>query len=47
MLDFSQPGKPPHNACIQSFNRKFRVECLNQHRSLIRDGATRKWRNGI
>jgi putative transposase len=30
-LDFSRPGKPTDNAFIESFNGKFRIECLNQH----------------
>lgn len=30
-LDFSRPGKPTDNAFIESFNGKFRQECLNQH----------------
>lgn len=30
-LDFSRPGKPTDNAFIESFNGKFRAECLNQH----------------
>ena len=25
------PGKPVQNACIDSFNGKFRDECLNEH----------------
>jgi putative transposase len=29
-LDFSRPGKPTDNAFIESFNGKFRAECLNQ-----------------
>ena len=29
--NFSRPGKPTDNAFIESFNGKFRVECLNQH----------------
>jgi putative transposase len=29
-LDFSQPGKPVDNALIESFNGRFRQECLNQ-----------------
>ena len=29
-LDFSRPGKPTDNAFIESFNGKFRQECLNQ-----------------
>jgi putative transposase len=28
-LDFSRPGKPTDNAFIESFNGKFRSECLN------------------
>lgn len=30
-LDFIQPGKPIQNAFIESFNGKFRDECLNEH----------------
>ena len=30
-LDFSRTGKPTDNAFIESFNGKFRMECLNQH----------------
>ena len=30
-LDFSRPEKPTDNAFIESFNGKFREECLNQH----------------
>ena len=30
-LDFSRPGKPTDNAFIESFNGKFRAECLNAH----------------
>lgn len=30
MLDFTRPGKPTEdNAFIESFNGKFRAECLN------------------
>src|SRR5690349_10868160 len=28
-LDYSRPGKPTDNPCIESFNGSFRVECLN------------------
>ena len=30
-LDFSRPGKPTDNATIESFNARFRQECLNSH----------------
>jgi len=30
-LDFSRAGKPTDNAFIESFNGKFRDECLSQH----------------
>ena len=30
-LQFIRPGKPTENAYIESFNGKFRDECLNQH----------------
>jgi len=31
MLDFSRRGKPKDNAAIESFNGRFREECLNIH----------------
>lgn len=34
VLDFSRPGKPTDNACIESFTSRFRQECLNEHRFL-------------
>jgi putative transposase len=30
-LDFIDPGKPMHNGSLESFNGKFRDECLNRH----------------
>jgi putative transposase len=30
-LHFIRPGKPVDNAYIESFNGRFRDECLNQH----------------
>jgi putative transposase len=30
-LDFSRPGTPTDQPCIESFNAKLRVECLDQH----------------
>jgi transposase InsO family protein len=30
-LDFSRRGKPTDNATIESFNGRFREECLNVH----------------
>lgn len=30
-LEFSRPGKPTDNAYIESFNGRFRQECLDQH----------------
>ena len=46
-LDFSRPGKPTDNAYIESFNGKFRIECLNQHWFMTLDDARQKmedWR---
>jgi putative transposase len=30
-MDFNRPGKPTDNATVESFNGKFREECLNAH----------------
>ena len=38
-LDFSRPGKPTDNAFIESFNDKFRNECLNAHWFMTLDDA--------
>lgn len=46
-LDFSRPGKPTDNAFIESFNGKFRAECLNAHWFMSLDDARHKmeeWR---
>ena len=46
-LDFSRPGKPTDNAVIESFNGKFRQECLNEHWFLSLSDAQEKidrWR---
>ncbi len=47
-LDFSRPGKPTDNAVIESFNGRFRAECLNQHWFLSMTDAEEKitaWRH--
>lgn len=46
-LDFSRPGKPTDNAVIESFNGRFRDECLNTHWFLSLEDARAKieaWR---
>jgi len=46
-LDFSRPGKPTDNAYIESFNARFRMECLNQNWFLSLEEAREKidaWR---
>ena len=46
-LDFSRLGKPTDNAFIESFNGKFRAECLNAHWFMGLDDAASKmesWR---
>ncbi|GBR37155.1 hypothetical protein AA101099_0619 [Neoasaia chiangmaiensis NBRC 101099] len=47
VLDFSRPGKPTDNSFIESFNGKFRTECLNTHWFMSLDDARTKmevWR---
>ena len=41
-LDFSRPGRPTDNAYIESFNGKFRTECLNANWFLSLDEARQK-----
>lgn len=46
-LDFSRPGKPTDNALIESFNGKFRAECVNANWFLSLDESRAKceaWR---
>lgn len=46
-LKFIQPGKPTQNAFVESFNGKFRNECLSQHWFLNIEEAQREieaWR---
>ncbi len=38
-LRFIEPGKPVQNAFIESFNGRFRDECLNEHWFLSLAGA--------
>lgn len=46
-LHFTRPGKPMDNAFIESFNGRFRDECLNEHCFMSLDDAKQKieeWR---
>ena len=46
-LNFIRPGKPMENAICESFNGRFRDECLNENWFLSIDGAreiTEQWR---
>jgi putative transposase len=40
-LQFIRPGKPVENAFVESFNGRFRDECLNQHWFLSLNDARR------
>ena len=42
VLDFSRPRKPTDNSYIESFNGKFRAECLNAHWFMTLDDARAK-----
>jgi putative transposase len=42
ILDFSRRGKPTDNAAIESFNGRFREECLNVHWFASLEDAQRK-----
>ena len=41
-LDFSRPGKPTDNAFIETFNGRFRQECLNENWFLSLEDAKEK-----
>jgi putative transposase len=46
-LEFIDPGRPMQNAYVESFNGKFRDECLNEHWFLSLEDAQEKvdaWR---
>src|SRR6516164_4639028 len=46
-LQFIEPGKPIHNALIESFNSRLREECLNEQVFVTLDDARHKlehWR---
>lgn len=42
--DLIRLGKPTDNAFIESFNGKFREECLNQHWFIVLKGRQRNYR---
>ena len=47
-LDFKRPGRLTDNAYIESFNGRFRQECLNENWFLSLEDAVEKvesWRN--
>ena len=49
-LDYSRPGTPTDNACIESFNGSFRDECLNTNWFMSLEDAKEKieaWKNDI
>ena len=44
-LDFSRPGKPTDNPYVESFNGKFRIECLSVNWFLSLEDAREKTEN--
>ena len=47
-LDYSRPGTPTDNACIEAFNGFFRDECLNTNWFMSLEDAKEKieaWKN--
>jgi putative transposase len=44
-LSFIRPGKPNENAYIESFNGKFRDECLNEHWFISLAQRTQRYRS--
>lgn len=47
-IDFIQPGKPQQNAFVESFNGKFRMQCLNENLFFTNDHAKEvidEWRD--
>ena len=49
-IEFTRPGKPTDNEHIESFNGKFRDECLNQNELLTLHDARRSveiWRQDL
>jgi len=42
IIDFSRPGKPPDNPYVESFNGKFRDECLSANWFLSLEDAKEK-----
>lgn len=47
-IDFIQPGRPQQNAFVESFNGKFRIQCLNENIFFSNDHARElidEWRD--
>ena len=45
-IEFTRPGKPTDKGQIESFNRKFRDECLNQNVFLSLHDAVGQLKHG-